>query len=345
MGRRTSILLAAALAVTALAILVLHVPSAIPERMLAGSMQEEAATIFVSVASYRDDDCSGTLRDMYAKAKNPARVFAGVCQQNKPGEEAEECVDPALPWRQNVRVVTMPHTDAKGPTYARYQCARLYAGETFFCQIDSHTKFVQDWDEVAIQDLRRCPAAKPVLSYYPHDSKTNPADVATVPVLCKSKFDGDNVITFEAVTMPAATGTPKPIPFAAGGFFFGPGSIPREVPFDPSLDHLFNGEEIAFSARLWTSGYDIFAPMRNVVLHYYTRKDKPKYWEDIANYRDVQKASQQRVIRLLGLDGKPPLTGYTWGMGTERTLEAYLAFAGIDPASKTTTSAQKFCRA
>ena len=31
-------------------------------------------------------------------------------------------------------------------------------------------------------------------------------------------------------------------------------SLIREVPFDPHLEHLFNGEEILFSARAWTHG-------------------------------------------------------------------------------------------
>jgi hypothetical protein len=31
-------------------------------------------------------------------------------------------------------------------------------------------------------------------------------------------------------------------------------SILREVPFDPHLEHLFNGEEILYSARAWTHG-------------------------------------------------------------------------------------------
>lgn len=306
----------------------------------------DQATIFVSVASYRDEDCSGTLRSMYENAAVPRRIFAGVCQQNKEGETAEECVDPSLPWRQNVRVITMPHTEAKGPTFARFRCASLYKGETYFCQIDSHTTFLKGWDRTVIADLRRCPSPKPVISYYPHDSRANATDkdASTVPVLCKSKFDkGSGVVTFEAVSMPAAKDAPRSIPFVAGGFFFGPGSIPVEVPFDPTLDHLFNGEEIAYSARLWTHGYDFFAPLHNYVYHYYGRKDRPKYWTDISGYASAQKTSQQRVVRLLGLDAKPPATGQPFGLGNARSLQAYLDFAGLNPADKTTASQKKFC--
>lgn len=301
-------------------------------------------TIFVSVASYRDDDCSQTLKSMYANAKYPQRIFAGVCQQNKAGEAKEECVDPNLPWRQNVRVISMPYTEAKGPTYARYKCASLYKGETYFCQIDSHTTFAKDWDEAVIRDLKSCPSPKPIITFYPHDRATkNPGGV---PVLCKSKFTPEKLVTFEAVTLAAAESgdDPKPVPFVAGGFFFGRGSIPVEVPFDESLDYLFNGEEIAYSARLWTSGYDFFAPRQNYVFHFYTRSGKPKFWEDIKEYGERQKHSQQKVVRLLGLDGQPPLKNYRWGMGTQRSVEDYLQFAGLDAKAQQSSSEKKFCR-
>ena len=39
------------------------------------------------------------------------------------------------------------------------------------------------------------------------------------------------------------------------------------------------GEEISMSARLWTSGYDIFSPTVNVLNHYYVRRHYPKFWE------------------------------------------------------------------
>ena len=302
-------------------------------------------TIFVSVASYRDDDCSTTLKNMFDNARFPERIFAGVCQQNKEGEAKENCVDPALVWRKNIRLISMPHTDAKGPTFARYQCASLYAGETYFCQIDSHTTFTKDWDIKVIGDLAKCPSAKPIISYYPHDSKSASTSITSVPVLCKSSFQkNSSVLTFEAVTLDAPEdGKPKPIPFVAGGFFFGQGSIPVEVPYDPTLSHLFAGEEITYSARLWTAGYDFFAPLQNYVFHYYTRKEKPKYWNDINNYHTGLKASEHKIVRLLGLDGSPPTQGYEYGMGKQRSLEHYLQFAGIDPKNKSTSSETKFC--
>lgn len=324
------------------ALLTLH-----PVSRLAHMSQDAQETIFVSVASYRDDDCSRTLQSMYENATYPNRVFAGVCQQNSSDHPAEECVGPNVPWRENIRVISMNYADAKGPTFARYKCSTLYRGETYFCQIDSHTTFLKGWDVAVVEDLKRCPSfPKAVISYYPHDSVSNSQDVKTVPVLCKSKFTNENLVTFEAVTMsaPQAGDQLKPIPFLAGGWFIGSGQLLRDCPYDPSLDMLFNGEEILYSARLWTSGWDFYAPPRNYVMHFYTRKGKAKFWDDIREYRDRQKASQQKVVRLLGLDGQPPIQGYEHGMGAQRTVQQYLEFAGLDPSSRTSTSEKKFCR-
>lgn len=38
-------------------------------------------SIFVSVASYRDDNCPKTLTEMYSKAAHPERLFVGLVQQ------------------------------------------------------------------------------------------------------------------------------------------------------------------------------------------------------------------------------------------------------------------------
>lgn len=58
-------------------------------------------------------------------------------------------------------------------------------------------------------------------------------------------------------------------------------SLVIEVPFDPFLPWIFMGEEIIMSTRLWTAGYDIFAPSQSVVGHMYNRPHQPKFWETV----------------------------------------------------------------
>ena len=297
-------------------------------------------TIFVSVASYRDSQCAETVRDLFAQAENPSRVFVGVCEQNS-DDAAEACVAPALP--KNVRRVTIAHTEAKGPTYARYLCSTLYQGETWFMQIDSHTKLVKGWDSLAIANAKKCPSPNAILTHYPRMMEERDGDHKGVPVLCKSKFDGEGVPTFESIIMdPRPDGTPRPVPFVSGGFVFMPGRAAREVPFDPDLPYLFQGEEILHSARLWTSGYDFYTPLDNIVFHQYERHNSPRFWNDIPNYNEVQGKTLKKVRRLLGLE-KPGMPAYSHGLGSTRSLEAYWKFAGVDVLKKTSQSEAKFC--
>lgn len=297
-------------------------------------------TIFVSVASYRDSQCAATLRHMFEQADRPDRVFAGVCEQNST-DAAEACAPLALP--KNVRRVAISHLEAKGPTYARYLCSTLYQGEEWYMQIDSHTRFAKGWDTLAIKNARKCPSKQPILTHYPRRIEEFGQGQKGVPVLCKSKFDGHGVVTFESVIMdPPADGVPKRVPFVSGGFVFMPGTAVRDVPYDPDLPHLFQGEEILHSARLWTSGYDFFTPTDNIVFHQYERKEQPKFWKDVKLFHSEQANTLKKVRSLLGLEG-PPLAGYRYGMGSARPLQDYWKFAGVDVEKKTTSSQSRFC--
>lgn len=212
-------------------------------------------------------------------------------------------------------------------------------------QIDSHMIFVPGFDEIAIQNLHACPSEKSIISHYPHDSKSNSLDVETVPVLCNSTFDSEGMVTFQAIPqMPPKDGRPRPIPFLAAGFLFAPGSLVYDVPFDPTLEMLFTGEEILYSARTWTNGWNFFSPLQNICFHHYTRNGESKFWEDIPNYRGLQKKNLRRVIRLLGLDGiTPGPLDYKYGMGEDRSLSSFLNLAGIHPSIRETTTAERFC--
>lgn len=305
---------------------------------------KDGVTIFVSIASYRDVQCMDTLKDMFGKAKNPGRIYAGICEQNT-SNATEQCVPLKFKFHDQVRKISIPNSEAKGPCYARYLCSTLYRNETYFMQIDSHTTFVKDWDIKAIQALKKCPSKKPVLSGYPHDDKEYDIDETAIPVLCDSFWNGDGLPQFKAIIKNKADigETPMPIPFTSGGFVFAPGSLVKEVPYDPNLPHLFQGEEIVYSARAWTSGYDIFTAPVNIVLHTYHRKDEPKFWDDLSAWQADQKKSATRVRRILGLQ-KPALENDAYGLGTARSIEAYWTFAGLDPKTKKSTSKNKFCK-
>lgn len=314
--------------------------------MVAPARQEGFAavtpTIFVSVGSYRDRECLATVRDAFAKASNPRRVFVGICQQNK--EAVESCTAGLDANMSQVRLMNLQHTQAKGPTYARYLCSTMWGGEDYFLQIDSHTRFAQGWDQTLIDMLARCPSRKAVLTHYPHAYDVSAEDMSSlVPVMCKGKWNSEGIPTFEAVMLPIAKAGLRRVPFCAGGMMFGHSSMLTDVPMDPTLDFLFVGEEILMSARLFTHGYDLVTPDRNVITHHYERSEGPRFWDDLKGYRHKQLQSVQRVKQLLGIAAPDISSTDAYGMGTARSLDMFWKFSELDPVTKTTKSAARFC--
>ena len=59
-------------------------------------------SIFVSLSSFRDRECAATLRELYANADEPHKLFVGVVEQNDPANQTDEtCTDKGLvprPW-------------------------------------------------------------------------------------------------------------------------------------------------------------------------------------------------------------------------------------------------------
>lgn len=155
-------------------------------------------TIFVSLASYRDSECSLTLDNLFSMAKFPHNIFVGICQQNDSNDP--ECINDKYLNNPNIRIIRLPHTAAKGPTYARFLCSTLWDREEYFFQIDSHLLFVKNWDTLAIDMIKRIKQSdlsqKPILSHYTKDTseyrnynQDNPEHRFNVPAICKSFFN------------------------------------------------------------------------------------------------------------------------------------------------------------
>ena len=109
------------------------------------------------------------------------------------------------------------------------------------------------------------------------------------------------------------------------------------------------GEELSLSARLWTSGYDIFSPIKSVTSHIYGRKHLPKFWESVHRlfhygvHNPLQMLVLNRVKNQLGypeaasdfIKPKSVLTHLDkYSMGTERKLSDFMKYVGLDMQNK-----------
>ncbi len=275
--------------------------------------RREDGSVYLSVVSFRDEFCMDTLKDAFVKAKHPENIFVGLVQQNCDEEKCHSGVmegnkmevvktDPDCYLlfcsseigkkfcnEGNVRLLRMKESEALGPYMARYFASKLWQGEEWYMQIDSHTTFAQDWDVSSIDMLKNAPSDKAVISHYPPPHTADLVEMASVaaPRVCGPVFAANDlecqIIRFEGSYNydSVKLNTPRFAPFVAAGYLMAHSDILRDVPFDPFLPYLFTGEEIILSARLWTSGYDIFSPTHSVVGHRYVRNHRPKFWESI----------------------------------------------------------------
>lgn len=292
--------------------------------------------IFVQIAAYRDPELLPTLRDAIAKAKNPKNLKFCIAWQHS----EEDKWDTLTEYKKDERfiILDIPHTETKGTCWARYQIQQHWTDEAYTLQLDSHHRFVQDWDEILIKmvkDLQTAGYKKPLLTAYAtsYNPVNDPNGRGTDPWwLTFDRFTPEGAVFFIPGTVPDWKNRKLPYPsrFYSAHFGFTLGQFCKEVPHDPN--YLFHGEEISIAARAYTWGYDLFAPHKIVVYHEYTRQHRPrKSWDDISDWYRWDRESLARNRRLLNVDGEhdPNEDFGEFGFGTVRTLADYETYAGI----------------
>ena len=313
--------------------------------------------IFVSIASYRDSECDSTVDSIYRQASNPKNIYVGICQQNNVNDR--DCYDNLAPHipKSNISIMRLPHFDARGPTHARYLCSTLWNNQEYFLQIDSHIQFVKDWDTKLINSLTSCGDEKSVVSYFPpanyekttKNDEPKPTEAPSsydgnIPYTCDASIDDNGIVRAKSASPIKPPKKCMRVPHLAAGMLFLRSEFLKDVPFDPWLPHVFEGEEMLLSARLWTNGYNFYMPNENICFHQYSDMSKknterrPLYWEDVngESVNHLKKAAVQRVRYLLGripieevpIELRSNL--FEYGMGKVRTLDEFYKFIGAD---------------
>ncbi len=284
-------------------------------------------SIFVQIASYRDPELLPTIVNALEQASYPQEITFGVVWQGKAGID-----DIPLQWLNHCRVLLLDSDQARGVGWARAKTQTLWEGEPYTLQIDSHMRFVPDWDALLIHLLHQCPSRKPLLTAYP--PAYTPPDVlhpGEPTSLGASHFTEQGSLGLVSTRPLGHYLTPQAGMFIAAGFWFAPSQFIHEVPYDPLL--YFQGEETNLSIRAWTHGWDIFHPNRIVCYHEYTRTGKPRHWEDHPHWWELNQITHHRLHQLVN----PGLGNnlHPYGLGAHRSLSAYEAFSGINFQQRT----------
>lgn len=295
--------------------------------------------IFVLIPSYRDAECQHTLKDLFEKATHPERVFAGVCWVREKTQDPA-CYQSINAFPSQVRHVEFAHDQENGLNWARQQALTLWQGEEYTLSIHAHMRFAKGWDDILIKQLKKCPSKKPVLStcppaYTPPDKlQSMDTSIATRTVVAKITPGQHQLLGLTGRLIPKDTKLTAPMrtAFSMSSFVFARSEIFQEIPPDPHL-YYFN-TELANSARLWTHGWDIFQPTEFVVFHWYGRTESfPRPYREYNNTRHVlSKMRSHHLLRMKAAEKSEALVDFDkYSLGTERTLEDFWQFSGINP--------------
>lgn len=294
-------------------------------------------TIFISIASYRDPELQPTIQDCIDKAKYPDRLVIKVIRQFS---EDDNSVDDPVKFRKDSRVhiKDVPHSKSNGVCKIRSQLQGMYDGEDYILQLDSHHRFIKDWDVECIDLLEqlKSQSTKPVLTAYlpSYDPDNDSAKITSPWEMRFDRFLPQGPAMPKPETIDDHKKLKKPIKayMLSGHFIFAEGHYYENVPYDPKL--YFHGEEISLAVRTYTHGYDMYHPQKILAWHHYTRSGSKRHWDDNKKWDDLNSQSFARYRKLVKIDKSKTGELGKYGLGSERTLNQYIKFSGIDVTNK-----------
>ncbi len=298
-------------------------------------------TIYVSIASFRDPECQHTVCDLFIKASHPERIFVGICWQTDK-EQDQDCFVHQPRYPKNIRNIHYRVEESQGGCWARAEALSMWKGEDYILQIDAHMRFVPGWDCLLIDALERCPTEPALLSTMPPNydppETLQPCGFGIPLANVKRLGTQDEMqplhIAGHFRNIKHLNNEPVLGAFFVGNFMFAPSEAVTQVPFDPHI--YFRGQELVYSARLWTHGWDIYQPDRVIAYHYWNSISRPMlgnkpHYKDTS---DVSLRARARVRHLLGLeethDAAALIEIEKYSMGNERSLDDYWRFSGVN---------------
>jgi uncharacterized protein (UPF0297 family) len=134
--------------------------------------------IFIQIASYRDPQLVTNIKRYDCKCKKTKKFGFSIARQFNESDGFDNLDE----FRNDKRfkILDIPYQESKGVCWARNLTQQLYDGEEYTLQIDSHMRFIKDWDDVLIKmikGLQKDGYNKPLLTGYvpSFDPENDPA--------------------------------------------------------------------------------------------------------------------------------------------------------------------------
>jgi hypothetical protein len=257
--------------------------------------------IFVSIAAYRDLELYPTVENLLRQAKYPERIYLSLVVQDRVFPDFTELF--AKYQIAGHTYVKIDYTNAKGVGFARAKTQEpLNKKYKYYLQVDSHSRFTENWDTKIISDYKRLSElwGRIILSTYPpaytiNSDGTETLDDDYVPVI--KIIETDDVYKFEAKYFDTAIDTSNGFltNYFTGGQSFGLTEDILTAKYDPDI--YFWGEEQTLSLRFFEQGISIIAPPRNYVFHDYDGSRRVRHWDSNTIQEMYKSRSNQRIRR------------------------------------------------
>ena len=290
-----------------------------------------------------------TIFGAYNNARNKDELIFSICDQSDDPINIDD-----LDFADQVRYEHVNPVFSRGPCWARHRAQTFYQEEDYFLQIDSHTQFLPNWDELFKEALLKIEAAgltdgyfaKPIITSYPRSFKVLDFERGLFELNTGDKHT--QVITYmkdslfsrgsfsRQIGIPTKHTEITHAYLMAAGCIFTRGKFVKDIPYDPN--YYFYGEELSMALRAFTHGFSFFHIPDVPLFHLYTDVSnipRKLHWdpEDDANraikWHELEQKSLDRLDDLFA--GK--IEG-SMGLGSQRSLKDYAVISGVDLKNK-----------
>lgn len=292
-------------------------------------------TIFISIASYRDPDLLNTVKNCWNTAYQKSDLFFSIVSQAEEDEHPDLSFIPA----EQIRYVKLHWTEAKGACWARYIASKNVFG-AYFLQVDSHSRFVLNWDRLIVQNyikVKKYWGKDIILTNYPDpftidedgkDVYTNYQKLRKLDAywdeeskMVQSWYDWPDVVD-------ASHG--DEVFFLSANSMFCPVDVIKKIPYDKEL--YFTGEEPSLALRAYTRGIKLISPIVKYMYTNYSREVPPRrlHWEDHPDWGSMNKKSYERLAKIMTGD----MSLGVYGIGDKDLFKLYQYKTGINLENK-----------
>lgn len=290
--------------------------------------------IFVSIASYRDPQCYKTLLNIIETCSDVSKLTICICQQNDPNDDFT--IEYSNPLNVSIIYINMDSKLAKGPCWARFLIQQKFSNEEYYLQIDSHTRFVQNWDSILKSELSLLPEKSCLTNYvstYNINTELIEKSPLRGPMYITELDKKDKFIRFNSNYIGLDDfNKPQLSKGWSGCFSFSKGAIVYDAPYDPNVPFLFFGEEMDIFARLYTHGWQMYIPSKPICFTIFDRSYRKTFWEH-PEYKNVVNFSKMRVYDRLGymnVQKELKTTDPRLKMGITKSLDDFYKYIGIN---------------